>query len=184
MYLNLLLILVAVIGVGCRQPSQSPTVSSTVPSGKSHTIDEYKRGKQEAHRDLKAGKMMVKTFGLPQPWIGTYRDILRSQYGVEDEAIAGCIVDDGILDYSRGYNEVSKAFIQKNYKMDIFEKAAEEARLSHKQKINNAKNSYTVRAGDNLIKIAKGNQTTVSKLKTLNNLSADKIVVGQKLKIR
>jgi LysM repeat protein len=42
---------------------------------------------------------------------------------------------------------------------------------------------YKVKAGDNLEKIAKQNQTTIKKLKEWNNLTSDQIIVGQKLKI-
>lgn len=42
---------------------------------------------------------------------------------------------------------------------------------------------YRVKAGDNLKKIADDYQTTVSALKSLNNLTNDRIVTGQTLKI-
>ncbi|MGL4993212.1 MAG: LysM peptidoglycan-binding domain-containing protein [Bacteroidales bacterium] len=43
---------------------------------------------------------------------------------------------------------------------------------------------YTVRSGDNLGSIAKRHGTTVSKIKTLNNLTSDKLSIGQKLAVR
>lgn len=42
---------------------------------------------------------------------------------------------------------------------------------------------YTVRIGDTLYSIAKKNNTTVNKIKELNNLESDTLVVGQQLKI-
>ncbi len=42
---------------------------------------------------------------------------------------------------------------------------------------------YRVRAGDSLEKIARINKTTVDKIKELNNLNQDLIVIGQELKI-
>lgn len=42
---------------------------------------------------------------------------------------------------------------------------------------------YKVKSGDSLEKIAKQNQTSVKKLKELNNLTSDQIITGQKLKI-
>ncbi len=42
---------------------------------------------------------------------------------------------------------------------------------------------YTVKSGDTLIKIATDHKTTVKALRSANNLTTDKIKVGQKLKI-
>jgi N-acetylmuramoyl-L-alanine amidase len=44
-------------------------------------------------------------------------------------------------------------------------------------------NTYTVKSGDTLSKIAKNNNTTVEKIKKENNLSSDIIKIGQKIKI-
>lgn len=43
---------------------------------------------------------------------------------------------------------------------------------------------YTVRSGDNLGAIAKRHGTTITKIKTLNNLTSDRLSIGQKLAIR
>lgn len=48
---------------------------------------------------------------------------------------------------------------------------------------NNNFKFYTVVAGDSLSKIAVKNRTTITKLKTDNNLSSDLIKIGQKLKV-
>lgn len=41
--------------------------------------------------------------------------------------------------------------------------------------------TYRVKAGDSLERIARQNNTTIKKLKELNNLTGDQIIVGQKL---
>ncbi|MDP2362557.1 MAG: LysM peptidoglycan-binding domain-containing protein, partial [Ignavibacteria bacterium] len=43
--------------------------------------------------------------------------------------------------------------------------------------------SYTVRSGDSLYSIASNNNTTVAKLKSLNNLTTNNIKSGQKLRL-
>lgn len=42
---------------------------------------------------------------------------------------------------------------------------------------------YRVKAGDSLEKIAKLNNTTIKKLKEINHLTGDQIIIGQKLQI-
>ena len=42
---------------------------------------------------------------------------------------------------------------------------------------------YQVKSGDSLEKIAKQNQTNIKKIKELNNLTGDQIIIGQKLKL-
>src|SRR5262249_5171306 len=47
----------------------------------------------------------------------------------------------------------------------------------------NGQDVYTVKSGDTLSKIATDKHTTVKALRSENNLTTDRIVVGQKLKI-
>jgi LysM repeat protein len=49
--------------------------------------------------------------------------------------------------------------------------------------VDTGSDTYTVKSGDTLTKIAKANGTTVKALQSENNLSTTKIKVGQKLKI-
>jgi membrane-bound lytic murein transglycosylase D len=48
---------------------------------------------------------------------------------------------------------------------------------------NSSANYYTVKSGDSLYSIALDNKTTVAKIKSLNNLRSNKIVVGQKIRL-
>ena len=48
---------------------------------------------------------------------------------------------------------------------------------------NSSANYYVVKSGDSLYSIALNNKTTVAKIKSLNNLRSNKIVVGQKIRI-
>ena len=51
------------------------------------------------------------------------------------------------------------------------------------KKVKTNQQSYTVRKGDSLYSIAQKNNTTVAKLKSLNNITDNKIKSGQKLKL-
>ena len=49
--------------------------------------------------------------------------------------------------------------------------------------IKSSKQSYTVKSGDSLYSIASKNNTTVAKLKSINNLTSNKIKAGQKIRL-
>lgn len=49
--------------------------------------------------------------------------------------------------------------------------------------VNDDPSSYQVQSGDNLYSIAKANKITVNKLKACNNLTSDRIMPGQKIKL-
>ena len=56
--------------------------------------------------------------------------------------------------------------------------------LAEKETVSSVNGShavYRVKAGDSLEKIAKQNNTTIKKIKELNNLTKDQIIIGQKL---
>lgn len=55
--------------------------------------------------------------------------------------------------------------------------------LAKSSKVSEPYKIYKVKAGDSLEKIAKAHRTAVEKIKRLNNLEQDMIVVGQELKI-
>jgi hypothetical protein len=66
----------------------------------------YVRGRFEAERDLKAGKLAIEGYGLWGPAWDT-RTLLREQYHVEIRQTAGCGVSLSILGHAKGYNHVS-----------------------------------------------------------------------------
>ncbi|MEJ1294868.1 LysM peptidoglycan-binding domain-containing protein [Latilactobacillus sakei] len=55
---------------------------------------------------------------------------------------------------------------------------------NNNQTTPNKTKSYTVKSGDSLWSIAQKNGTTISQLKTANNLRSDLILVGQVLKLK
>jgi hypothetical protein len=61
-------------------------------------------GAAEARRDIAAGKLRLKTYGLTAPWFGNYTNLMKSRLGVETVSVAGCVVDDGLIRNVAGYN--------------------------------------------------------------------------------
>ncbi|MCY3974301.1 MAG: LysM peptidoglycan-binding domain-containing protein [Simkaniaceae bacterium] len=81
-------------------------------------------------------------------------------------------------------NDTTTALSQYKEKIAYFEKmiGAQKEQIKHLLALTERKqtaNSYTVRAGDSLEKIAKDKGTTVEAIKEKNGLSDDLIVVGQ-----
>jgi hypothetical protein len=87
----------------------------------------------EAERDLKAGKLRLKTYGLPAPWSGRFRALAREKLGVEIEAVAGCVVGEDLLERTAGYNGPMRQEINRRFGPGALDKLAEEARAQHQK---------------------------------------------------
>lgn len=90
-------------------------------------------GRAEAERNLAAGKLGLKTYGLPAPWSWKYRDIAREKLGVEFNAVAGCVVDDELVERAAGYNEPMQREIDRRHGPGALQKLAEVARAEYQK---------------------------------------------------
>jgi hypothetical protein len=61
-------------------------------------------GAADAERDIAAGVLRLKTYGLPSPWFFEYAELMEARLGVEIQGVAGCDVDDGLRRRVAGYN--------------------------------------------------------------------------------
>lgn len=69
-------------------------------------------GMLEAQYDLWRGKREVRWFGLP-PFIPDAEEIaLRRVHGYRYRMVAGCVVNDFIIENVKGYNEVMKGAVK------------------------------------------------------------------------
>lgn len=94
--------------------------------------------------------------------------------------------------YKLKIGELEKTISQHGHNMDNMQSAmksmmdalqVKEAPLKMTSQSDGGANSYRVKAGDSLEKIAKNNNTTVKTLKEINSLNSDKIVVGQTIQL-
>jgi len=93
-----------------------------------YSLRAYQAGHEDAGKDVREGRLIIESFGLPPPWDADYAKLLKERYGIELRAVAGCVVDDNIVGHRKGYNEVSEAEIQRRFGSDILEKTQLEAK--------------------------------------------------------
>ncbi len=95
-----------------------------------------------------------------------------------------------LSDYKKRIGELEKTLEQQNRNIEnlqaAFKSLAEALQIKDSAKVAVSEDSgkiYRVKAGDSLDKIARQNQTTIKKIKELNGLTGDQIIVGQKLQL-
>jgi len=79
--------------------------------------------------------------------------------------------------------ELEKEILTQNRRLEALSKLKGNLEILAKSLKNESTKTYKVRAGDSLEKIAKMHKTDVSRIKQLNHLEQDLIVVDQELKI-
>jgi hypothetical protein len=90
-------------------------------------------GRDEAERDIAAGSLCLKSYGLPAPWRSKYHAMAKAKYGVEFDIVADCVVAEELLERVRGYNEAMNREISRRFGTDALDKLAEVARTEYEQ---------------------------------------------------
>jgi hypothetical protein len=127
MIARLLIIALSIGAISARGETQKSDIATT-PDGNSHySASAYKKGRDDAERDLKAGRLALEIFGLPAPYFGEYTKLLLNRYHIELRQVAGCVSDDQIAGHARGYNEIAMKEIERRYGKDVLETARQEA---------------------------------------------------------
>ena len=147
-------------------------------------------GRSEARRDLTNGIVRFPTYGLPAPWSGEYHRILKGKYQVESFGLAGCIVSQGLIDYSSGYSEVSQKHIEAKYGTNLWQDVRSQAeaawakKQAKKPERSLERGEYRIRGGDTLIRIAREHSMTLKALTEANpNIDPIKLKIGQVIRI-
>ena len=76
-----------------------------------------KVARKQAEADFAAGRYRILSFGLT----GAMKDERLAKAGIEKKPIAGCVVNDGILEGARIYNEVMREKLKAKLGRDVFE---------------------------------------------------------------
>jgi len=85
------------------------------------------RGNWAARHDLANGRYVVLGYGLPPASRPEYMRLLKTRYGIEFYAVAGCIVSSSLRDYVASYDKVSEAAAKKKFGSDVFDATWKEA---------------------------------------------------------
>jgi hypothetical protein len=84
-------------------------------------------GRHDARNDLAHGRFRILGYGLPAKGLPVYIALLRQQYEVEYDHVAGCTVSQETIDYVDAYDEVSAAAINRKFGHDVVREDGAEA---------------------------------------------------------
>jgi hypothetical protein len=84
-------------------------------------------GAAEAERDIAAGVLCLKTYGLPAHWFFDYSNLMKSKLGVEIRPVAGCLVDDTLVRNVGAYNRRMDTEINRRFGVGAQDKIFAEA---------------------------------------------------------
>ncbi len=122
---HLSILLFTVVTLSCSADTPDPEVSYKFFFDLKESEAESKAAAL-AKRDFEAGIYRVPVFGLrPAPDQDPYAKHLNL-YGVLCDPIAGCIVSDGIIGATKGYNKIMKQLLLKKFGKDIFAEYGQE----------------------------------------------------------
>jgi hypothetical protein len=93
---------------------------------------------EEARKDIAAGRYHILTYGLPLPGSSRTDALLEQRYGIEYQGVAGCIVDEGIMEWASAYNQISVAAIKKKFGGDVFERTRHDAWVEEQRELAEA----------------------------------------------
>jgi hypothetical protein len=78
-------------------------------------------GIRDAERDFENGIMRIETYGLRMQK-SPYDEYLK-KHEIAVDGVAGCVVNEEILEHAEGYNSTMKSLIRKRLGKDVFTEA-------------------------------------------------------------
>lgn len=96
-------------------------------------------GRVDAMNDLRSGRLVLETAGLPAPESGEYWQLLKDRYQIEMRGVAGCIVDSSDINHIHGYNAVMTAAIDRRFGKGTLDRAWKEAQRKYRAQFSKPK---------------------------------------------
>ncbi len=100
--------------VSAEQITELPKFDSFFPSEKYN----YKKGIENAKKDISNGKFVIMRYGFGPGIAENSRNKLKEKYKIEYKEY-GCIVTPNLVEYIKGYNEISQAEIKRRFGKDF-----------------------------------------------------------------
>ncbi|PCC66503.1 hypothetical protein SAMN02745121_00768 [Nannocystis exedens] len=122
-------------GTGAADEAEAPAAAAEDQAGDGGPVKQveslaaaaYEDGKRAAQSAITQNQLGLETFGYPARCRREYSRILWEKYKVVLREVAGCVVDETIVEHARGYNEVMEAEIVRRHGADVFEKVSKQA---------------------------------------------------------
>ena len=92
-----------------------------------HESQARRDGRAEAARDIAAGDLRLRTYGLPLPSDSTYETLLEERIGVKVDVVAGCLLTPDLVAKTSAYNAVVEAEIARRFGADVLDSLEKEA---------------------------------------------------------
>jgi hypothetical protein len=95
---------------------QTPQIVSLPTSGSVYPNDKYnyEKGVEDAGNDVANGRYIIRAYGFGPAASAESREAVKKKYGIE-YVDYGCIVTKGLVEYVKGYNEISRAAIKRKF---------------------------------------------------------------------
>ena len=124
-------LLVLTVVASCRTAQPDRATASPQSTGEPGLAkDEHESpldAEGEARHDIAAGRLALRTYGLPAYWARDYRRLLRERLGVELRSVAGCLIDSKVAGDTFLYNRVMTEEIERRFGAGILKHLEEEA---------------------------------------------------------
>lgn len=91
-------------------------------------------GPREAEADIARGTPQLLTYGLPGVPMSEFREVLQRDYGVDERAIAGCVVSESLVKYAHDYNATIERHLKAKYGAEFMDVAARKAEALYAQR--------------------------------------------------